>query len=171
MILRKPSLFAIILLSSIGLNLFFGGILLGKYLGNLSEPKMGHSHSSSGRLKLNWMIESLSAESQEKFRPLLQEHRQLIKPQLNSIKQARRAVHERLTASDFNAEALSEALAKLSQERAEARKIMHIVLVKIASQLDEEERLRLSKATRHRPSSWRRNRNIEPGYESEKGQD
>ena len=96
------------------------------------------------------MIESLPAESQDKVRPLMQEHRQLIKPQFRRIKQARRAVHQQLTAPDFNAEALSEALAKLSQERAEAQKIMHIVLVKIASQLDEEDRHRLSEATRKR---------------------
>ena len=170
MILRKQRLFAIVLLISLGLNLFLGGLIVGKHLGHSDYP-FSHSHDFHRPLKLRWLIESLPADSQEKVRPLIQAHRQLIKPQFRRIRQARQVVHQQLTAPEMNAEALSEVLAKLSQERAKAQKMMHATLVTIAGQLNAEERHHLSEATRkRRHSPWKRNRDREPNPESQEGE-
>ncbi len=163
MIQGKQRFFALVLLISLGLNLFLAGILIGKHIGTLSEPKFDHRPPPPKPAKLRWMIQSLPAESREKIRPLMREYRQLIEPQLRSVRQARRVVHQQLTAPDFNAKALSEALAKLSKERAEADKIKNSVLVNIASQLGEEDRHRLSEATRKRKRPPHRERNCDKG--------
>ncbi len=160
MIQGKQRLLAIVLLSSVALNLFLGGIVVGKYIGQVSESKPGHPPHRLPRLR--WMIQSLPEESREKIRPLLREHRGNMKFQKRRAREARRAVHQQLTASDFNADALSEALEKLRQEMGEAQKVMHAVLVKIASQLDEEDRQRLSETTRPPRPPWRRNRDRGP---------
>jgi uncharacterized membrane protein len=154
MIQGKQRLLAIVLLTSVALNLFLGGIVVGKYIGQVSESKPGHPPHRMPRLR--WMIQSLPEESREKIRPLLLEHRANIKFQKRRAREARRAVHQQLTASDFNPEALSKALEKLRQKMGEAQKVMHAVLVKMASQLDEEDRRRLSETTRPRRPPWLR---------------
>lgn len=160
MIQGKQRFFAIVLVISLGINLFLGGIVVGKYFGNISEPRFSHPAPPPMRLKIPWMIESLSEEGQAKVRPLMRKHRQQIKHKMHRSRQTRHQVHQLLTAPDFNADALSEALAKLSQQRVEAQKTMHAFLVKIASQLSEEDRQRLSEATQKRkhPPPWRRHK-------------
>lgn len=145
----KQRLLAIVLLSSLALNLFLGGIVVGKYLGQVSDSKFFHSPPMPrGPL---WILESLPEASREKVSPLIREHRQQMKPQIRAMRAARREVHEQLTATDFNIEALSEALARLEQEKQKGGKMMQQILIDIASQLNEEDRQRLSEATRRRP--------------------
>jgi uncharacterized membrane protein len=162
MIQGKQRLFAIVLFISLGFNLFLGGIVVGKYLGKISEPRFGHSAPMLA--KISWIIPSLSKEGQEKVRPLMRKHREQMEHQMRRIKQTRHQVHQLLTAPDFNAEALSETLAKLRQTRSEARKNMHTFLVKMASQLSEKDRQRLSEATQKRRHSppWRHKPPEEP---------
>jgi uncharacterized membrane protein len=149
MIQTKSRLFAFILLGSLALNFFLGGLLVGKHFGPFSESRPFHPPPMGP--KLHWLIQSLPAESQAKVRPLLQTHRQHIRPQMRQMRQARRAVHQQLTASDFNAQALAEALTALRQTMMRAREKMHSLLVEIASQLDEKERQQLSEAMPKRP--------------------
>jgi uncharacterized membrane protein len=152
--IQRQHLVAILLLSSVTLNLFLGGILVGNYLGKVSEPKLGHSDKSHRLPKLHWMIQSLPTESRDKIRPILEESHAQLRQQMRRVKETRRAVHQQLTAPDLNTEALSETLAKLRQQRGEARQIMHQALIEIASQLDAQDRQRLSEATR-KPPHWR----------------
>jgi len=157
MIQGKTSLVALFLLGSLILNLFLGGIIAGSGL-----IKWGHPDKSSHKLpKLSWMIQSLPEESREKIRPILEEYRANIRQQMRHVKEMRRAVHQQLTAPDLNAETLLEALAKLRQERGEAQKMMHEALIKIASQLDAQDRQRLSETTR-KPPHWRHKCDSEP---------
>jgi uncharacterized membrane protein len=165
MIQGKQRLFAIILLSSLALNIFLGGILVGKHLGNISGQKFDHPlPPPPKRERLRWMIRTLPEESREKVRPLIQKYSAETKHQIRRVKRARRAVNEQLRASDFNAEAFSKALAVLDQEKGKAQKMMNTVLIEIANQLDEEDRHRLVEAMRKPRFPKRRNhpRNFDP---------
>jgi uncharacterized membrane protein len=153
----KQRILAIVLLSSLALNLFFGGIVVGKYLGHVSDSKFFQPPPMPRGPR--WILESFSEASQEKVRPLIQAHRQQMEPQIRSMREARRAVHQQLTTADFNVEVLSEALAKLEQEKQKGGKMMHQLLINIASQLNEEDRQRLSEATSRWPRPpWARDR-------------
>jgi uncharacterized membrane protein len=158
MIQGKQRLFAIILLSSFALNIFLGGILVGQHLGNTSGQKFDHPpYPNKKRFRskqewFHWMVETLPEASREKVRPLIQNYGANTKHQMRRIKQAHRAVNEQLTASDFNVEAYSKALAALEQEKDKARDYWNTVIMEIASKLDEEGRHRLVEAMRkHRP--------------------
>jgi uncharacterized membrane protein len=143
----KQRLLAIVLLSSVALNLFLGGIVVGKYFSSdkhfFRPPPMPRES--------RWILHALPDASREKVRPLIRAHRQQMKPQIRGMRAARREVHEQLTAKDFNVAALSEALTRLEQEKQKAGKMMQQLLIDIASQLNEEDRQRLSEATRRRP--------------------
>jgi uncharacterized membrane protein len=156
----KQRIFAIVLIGSLALNLFLGGILVGKYFGHHSEPKHFPHHRMPPRL--HWMIQALPEESQAKIRPLMREYRSKKRSQRHRFRQARRAVHEQLTASDFNKESLSKALATLRQEMGNTQQQMHTQLVKMASQLDEKERQILSEATHRRRPHRRRHHDGPP---------
>ncbi len=169
MIQGKQRLFAIILLSSLALNIFLSGILVGQHLGN--GQKVDHPQPTkkkgfrSKQEWFHWMIETLpfSEESREKVRPLIQNYGANTKHQKRRIKQAHRAVNEQLTASDFNVEAYSKALAVLDHEKDKARNYFYTVIMKIASQLDEEGRYRLAEAMRkHRPPKHRPPKKFDP---------
>ena len=149
MIQSKSRLFAIVLLGSLALNFFLCGLLVGKHFGHFAGPDTFHPPPMGPRI--HWLIESLPAESQEKVRPLLQTHRQNMRSQMRQIRQARRAVHQQLIASEFEPQALSEALTASHQIMAQARGKMHTLLVEIATQLDEEDRHRLAAAIRKKP--------------------
>ncbi len=160
----KQRLLAIVLLSSLALNLFLGGIVVGKYLGQVSDSKFFHPPPMPRGPR--WILESLPEASREKVSPLIQAHRQQMKPQIRAMRAARREVHQQLTADDFNVEVLSEALAKLEKEKQKGGKMMHQLLIDIASQLNEEDRQRLSEATRRRPRPpWARDRDRGPDFE------
>ncbi|HID98691.1 MAG TPA: periplasmic heavy metal sensor [Thiotrichaceae bacterium] len=146
---KQRLLVAIVLLSSLALNLFFGGIVVGKYFGQVSDTKFFHPPPMPRGPR--WILESLPEASREKVRPLIQAHRQQMEPQIRSMREARREVHQQLTAADFNVEVLSEALARLEQEKQKGGQMMQQLLIDIASQLNEEDRQRLSEATRRRP--------------------
>ena len=149
MIQMKSHWFAIILLISLSFNLFLGGLLVGQHLGTGAESKRFHPPPMGP--KFHWLIKSLPPESQAKVRPLLQTHRQHMRAQIRQMKQARRAVHQQLTATAFNPQTLSEALATSRQTMVQAREKMHSVLVEIASHLNQEERQQLSKAMHRKP--------------------
>jgi len=152
MIQRKQRVFAIVLLSSLALNFFLGGIFLGKYFGYFSGSQAFHRYHN--RPRLHWMIQTLPEESQAKIRPLMQKFHSKTQSKMYRIREARRAVHEQLTARDFNRELLSKALATLRQKMGETQQHMHTQLVEVASQLDEKERQQLSKTT-HKQPPWR----------------
>ncbi|BAP56188.1 hypothetical protein THII_1891 [Thioploca ingrica] len=134
-------LIGILLLSSLALNLFFGGWLVGHFLNPLVQQ--GGAHQGPMMMKFHWLIQSLPAASQKKVLPLLQEHQQRIQPQFQKVQQARQVVYQQLIAPDFNAAALSSALANLHQQMSQMQQMMQADLVKIASQLSAEERRQL----------------------------
>ncbi|EDN67172.1 hypothetical protein, membrane or secreted [Beggiatoa sp. PS] len=162
MIQGKQRFFAIILLSSLALNFFLGGVFVGKYFGYFSGPKHFPHHPMGPRL--HWMVQALPEDSQAKIRPLMQESRSKMRSQMHRFRKARQAVHEQLTAPDFNRELLSKALAILRQEMGNTQQQMHTQLIEIASQLDEKERQQLSEATHRRPRRppWRRHHDGPP---------
>jgi uncharacterized membrane protein len=137
-------LIGIVLLSSLAINLFLGGWLVGNWLNPLVYQG-GRQHGPM-MMKFHWLIQSLSAESQKKVLPLLQEHQQRTKPQFQRVQQARQMVYQQLVAPDFNAAALSKALANLQQQVGQMQQMMLADLVKLASQLTVEERRQLVKS-------------------------
>ncbi len=137
--MKKSRIFAIILLISLALNLFLGGIFVGKFSGNKFQRHM--------QPRLHWMIQSLPEASQIKIKPLMQKYEIKTEAQMLNIKQARTEVHKQLTAPDFNKVLLSQSLATLRQEMGKTQQYMHTQLIEIASQLNTTERQLLSKST------------------------
>jgi len=157
MIQGKQRLFAVVLLASLALNLFLGGILVGEYVGNVFEPSFPPFKGG----KFFWMLQDLPKESREKVRPLIAEHRTRIRPQMQLVKQARHAVHQQLIAINFDKKALTETFVILQQESIKARNIMHTNLIEIASQLNTEDRQKLSKTFIRKPHRRRGKRHWE----------
>ena len=141
-------LIGILLLTSLALNLFLGGWLVGHFLNPIIQQKSG-DHRGPMMMKFHWLIQALPTASQKKLLPLLQEHRQRTQPQFQRIQQARQVVYQQLIAPDFNAEALANALANLHQQMGQMQQMMQMDLVKIASQLTIEERRQLVKVAQN----------------------
>ena len=139
----KLRLVGIVLLGSLTINLFLSGWLVGHWLNPLIQQ--GGGHHGPMMIRFHWLVQSLSAESQKKVLPLLQEHQQRTKPQFQRVQQARQMVYQQLMAPDFNAAALSSALANLQQQVGQMQQMMQADLVKLASQLTVEERRQLVK--------------------------
>ncbi len=136
-------LIGILLLTSLALNLFLGGWLVGHFLNPIIQQS--GAHRGPMMMKFHWLIQALPTASQKKLLPLLQEHRQRTQPQFQRIQQARQVVYQQLIAPDFNADALANALANLHQQVDQMQQMMQTDLVKIASQLTVEERRQLVK--------------------------
>lgn len=135
-------LIGILLLSSLAVNLFLGGWLVGQFFNPLQH---GGAHQGPLMMKFHWLIQALPAASQKKVLPLLQEHQQRLQPQFQRVQQARQVVYQQLIAPDFNVDALTNALASLHQQMSQMQQMMQTDLVKIASQLTVEERRQLVK--------------------------
>ncbi len=152
----KLRIVGILLLGSLALNLFLGGLFVGYYLNQRTQQHATYPRPMM--MKFRRLVQSLPAESQAKILPLLQVHYQRVKPQIHQVQRAQQVVYEQINAPNFNAEALSAALAKLRQEMTQAQQLMHADLVNLISQLNENERRHLSKVIQ----SHRRHRHAYP---------
>jgi uncharacterized membrane protein len=156
--INRQTLVAVVLLGSLAGNIFLGGFLLGNFLGHPPggrggrhfpppPPGMGPPDGPPGL----GILHELSPEIRDRMRPLLEAHRQTMRPEFEKMQQAQQAVFETLMADDFDATRLAAAFSQLKQERRNIQDIMSQLLVQVASQLDKTERVELAKSMRRNP--------------------
>lgn len=131
--------FVIVLTSSLILNVFLGGIVVGNYL------KASYAAPPSTRRMFQHIIKLLPEATQTQVIPLIQKHVEAIKVQERQVKLARQSVYEHLSTPHFDPERLSETLTKFRQEKNKIQERMHAGLLEITRQLSFEERKQLAK--------------------------
>jgi len=149
--MKKQQIFILALIISLIVNIFFGGILLGKHLYG-KHPDMHLPPPMKIRpIHLQRLLDELPPEKADIVRPIITEHVSAFRSHFRKMRQNRRAVHEQLSAEKVDKVALEQALNTMENNMQHIRTIMHKTLVDVAINLDKSEREELIKAILHRP--------------------
>lgn len=142
---RKQILFLVALVSSLAVNIFLGGFLMGHHLAHGRDRPPPPPPSDKG---LERVLQMLPEASRAKIVPLVQKHKEVMRPQQQQVQQAQEAMFVQLTADPLNPQALSEALTHLQQEKHNIQKTMGQFLIEAAGVLTWEERQQLVEGMR-----------------------
>jgi uncharacterized membrane protein len=146
---NEQRLFAIALIVSLALNLFMFGILVGGFAHGMRPPPP--PPHGGPEMRLMQLLEILPESSRERISPLLDKHVLEIRDKMDALRQAKRAVHTCLTKENFDAAALADSLARVQQTMFAVQTVTHNSFVEVVSQLNREERQKLSESMSRRP--------------------
>jgi uncharacterized membrane protein len=147
--MRKQQIFILTLIISLIINIFLGGILIGKRFYGAHPDFHSPPHMRLPPMYLERLLEDLPPEKAELVRPIIIEHITQFRAHFRDITASRRAVYEQLTAEKVNQQALSEAIVIMQQNVQKTREIMYKTLIKIAIHLDKTEREKLVDGMSH----------------------
>lgn len=128
--MNRNVLLVTLLVFSIGLNLLFIGVAMGRHLLGLSP----------GRAHFEWMTQEVSNETREKLRSTRRAYMQESRPALREL---RKAQHQFRAAVSTDEYVETEVVARLTEVRrasADLQKSMHRQMVEILRELAPEER-------------------------------
>jgi len=138
-ILRNPLIFGIILLISLAVNLFLGGILMGWYLHGGNDP----AHPFPSKWDHPPAILQALPEAADRIQPILQRNAPKVHPKIKQLQQIKREVHRQIATETLDTTALENAFAQMRQAELETKTAIHRVFVEVISSLTLEERQRL----------------------------
>jgi Spy/CpxP family protein refolding chaperone len=141
-----------VLFVSLAFNLFLGGAMVGRW----GWHGGGHHERGSKHwgAKL-WLSRALGDEAAPKVEKIWEAHRAVMKPLREDAKQARKAIHQALSADPFDAAAYERALTTSLERGTAARAGHHAFMSELAAVLTPEQRAKLAsfagrKRWRHR---------------------
>lgn len=155
---------AIGLAVSVGLNLFFGGMIASAWI----TKRAYHSGDGprvaglAGPFDLRRGVAELDPPSREIVRQLREGHRESFRQAGRNMREARRAVRQALTADEIDRAELDHALAEMRRSMDAAQAEMHTALADIATALEPDERRRFLRAALSRHGGRREGRAERP---------
>ena len=163
---NRTRLLALLLFASVALNLFLGGLLLGRWHGPWHGWRMAGEHHrpgppgapGRGRMPVHeWLEQSLGEDAAPAVKAALARHQATMEATRAAFHQARRAVGEALAREPFDAAAYGQALQDLDGASAAMRGSVHAMMADLAPSLTAEQRQRIvergSRPPARRPSS------------------
>jgi uncharacterized membrane protein len=127
-----------ILIVSIGLNLLFAGVVIGRHLGAGPTPHFG------------WMMQEIEPETRKRLRSSMREHREATRPAQQALREAQHRLHQTIAADPFAEEDVQRALANLRRNSTGLQETMHQQMLTTLSQLEPEERIKVFQALSNR---------------------
>ena len=124
------------LVLSLALNFFLVGWVGARFVHNDD----GDRHWSITRL-----VRDLPEDQRDEVLAVFEAHRDQIRGVMDSMHDTRREVADLLVAEPYDAQAVTEALAKLREESAAMQESMHAALLEVAAKLPPEARLDLGR--------------------------
>ncbi|MBT4162710.1 MAG: periplasmic heavy metal sensor [Gammaproteobacteria bacterium] len=129
-----------LLVFSIGLNLVFVGVVIGRHVFGMPP----------GRPHLEWMMQEVSDDTRKKVRSSMRDHMRAVRPDRRNLREAQGKLHESITAEDYDESRVIERFAEVRQATGVLQTSMHEQIVKNLREYKPEERMQvLRMMTRH----------------------
>jgi len=128
--MNRKVLWVILLVFSIGLNLVFIGVAVGRHLSDMS----------GGRAHFEWMTQEVSEETRRKLRSSMREHMQESLPARRELRIAQGQLRSAITTDQYVEADVVARLAEVRSASAELQESMHEQMVENLRQLAPEER-------------------------------
>ena len=142
----------LLLIASLALNLFLGGLIAGAML---LDGRPGKDHHR-GRRSFWAAAEQLDPAQREAFRAVLRSEAEQARPRLQALRQARRDAAAAMAAEPYDPQAVRGALARARAEELALRAGVEDAVVSFAATLDQPDRAALGQALRRKPGGMRR---------------
>ncbi len=130
---------------SLVLNVFLGGMLVGRWM---SSPKRGHH--GPGRLSLKGLRGQLDPAAHGALDKVEAKYSKQIRTRMHEARQCRRRAMDAVTAEPFDEQAARVELAEFRNKWAAAHQTVHDALVELAASLPPERRAQLREAMKRR---------------------
>ena len=133
--MTRRNLLLIVLLISVGANLFF--------IGGITYRTLSMQQARDGRPlppNLGWLVHDLSEERRAELSDILRSSAEDVRPMRNQIFAAQRTVNELMSAEPFDADALLNAFAELRSASDRYQETTQSQIAAILEQLTPEER-------------------------------
>lgn len=143
--MTRRNLLLIVLLISVGANLFF--------VGGISYRMLSINQATDGRPlppNLGWLVRDLSEERRSELEEVLRAGAREVRPLREEILSAQRSVNGLMSAEPFDANALQNAFAELRVASERYQAATQSQTVAILEQLTDEERLAAQQFVRQR---------------------
>jgi uncharacterized membrane protein len=128
--MNRNVLLVTLLVFSIGLNLLFIGVAVGRHLLGMSP----------GRAHFEWMTQEVSNETRRKLRSTMREHMQESLPARRELRKVQHQLRAAITADEYVETDVVERLAGVRRASADLQESMHKQMVENLRQLAPEER-------------------------------
>ncbi len=132
-------LVSIALFVSLIVNLFLGGLMVGRWL-DPHRPHHRMERTTAEGAAPGWMHRALGPEGAPALERAWQAHAKEIKPLRDEMRRSREAVTAALEAEPFDRQAYTDALAAMRSEMGEFYTAINAVMVDVVSQLTPEQR-------------------------------
>ena len=147
---RLLSLIGVVLLVSLGLNLFLGGLLLGRDVGGGLPLRPGLAGGGM-RAALEQLLKELPPDDRATMRGAFEGHRADIVDRVQALRQARQQVARLLKADSFDAPAAAAAMQTVRERTNALQEAMQAVVLQTAPQLSPAGRATLAAPRWQRP--------------------
>ncbi len=150
--------FRVLLIVSLALNLFLGGLFAGHWLEAWRRgPEPFQGRPPPLRLHMGRMLERLPAEAREQATRVMERRREAMRKTVRAMHQARREVRRSLHAEPFDPARVERALEALRTRSSAAQAEMHAAMAELARELPPDARRALADGL-GRPGRHRRPR-------------
>jgi uncharacterized membrane protein len=147
---RLLSVIGVVLLVSLGLNLFLGGLLLGRDVGG-GLPLRPSLAGGGMRAALEQLLKELPPDDRATMRDGFEGHRADIVGRFQALRQARQQVARLLKADSFDAPAAAAAMQTVRERTNALQEAMQAVVLQTAPQLSPAGRATLAAPRWQRP--------------------
>jgi uncharacterized membrane protein len=128
--MNKKILLVTVLVISIGLNLVFVGVVVGRHLFGMPP----------GRAHFEWMTQEVSEETRSKLRSSMREHMQESRPVRRELREAQDHLRTAISTDQYVEADVAARLAEIRRASAELQESMHEQMVENLRHLAPEER-------------------------------
>lgn len=148
--MKQHKWFILILVISLILNIFMGGVLLGKYLFHSPYRESGMIHPPHPK-HLVWMLKQLPEEMRQKVEPVIQAQFQQgkMRAEMRQTHRLFREIETLLLAEPLDKAAIKQQFQILQDRKNNMATHLNESLLLIAEQLNQQERQQLIEALRH----------------------
>ncbi len=141
----------LLVVASLALNLFLGGILAGGWIEDWRRgPEARPGRPAPLHFRFGRIIEHLPPGDAKLAHALMGQHREAMRVQIQALRQARKEVREVLVAETFDRARFETALRALRSHASASRAAMHRATAELAEQISAEGRRALAQGMHRR---------------------
>ena len=142
----------VFLLVSLAVNVFVGGIWVGRWIDGGSEPEVVQAAPIDRPRPPGpgprWLRESVGREGQALLRRVWRQHEDTIEPLRETVRESRVAVADALAAEPFDVEVYAVALERMRSSMLQLHTATHAAMIDLVEQMPEEQRLKMAERAR-----------------------
>lgn len=129
--MSRTNWLTILLVFSIGLNLIFVGVVIGRAVFGMPP----------GRPHFDWIMQEISDDTRQKLRGSIREHMRTTRPLRKELRTAQRALRAAITADTYEETAVSAGFAEVRRASTALQEAMHTQIIQNLGELNPDERI------------------------------